>query len=478
MNVLLVEDKLEFAEENIIPVLRANGILLKHVTSLDCAISEIENQRYDYVILDLAIPENSALSSPSDVVYGTSFFAYLTKNKPGIPILVLTGQRGDEIADFLIENPVEAYFWNGVKEKNIIKFKRKRVVDIACDLVVEACRQLAEVEAIELIPADNVSLSFDEKRILRLFTKTQGGVIADVDQLNDGLSDASVFRIDVKDSNNSIILKALGKIGKPGAIDEEFRTYKKYSPRLQIGSAPNFIDTWFVGAQEHSGAFYQFADDYSENLFLLARYPEKFIMGITNTREILRRWHDSRSPAMQISICELRRKLLSDDKVTEDMRVFLGDVDWENFEKNLFQSNSSVQHGDLHCANVLVSNSAAPVIIDFNDVGSYPCGLDPVTLELSFIFHSSNAAESVDLYDSSPEVLSRWFDLNYITTLSGEYGDAIKFLRDWASSGAFADRQFAALVYSYSFKQLKYPDTDKAKAKALIKSAIDFFRNC
>jgi len=62
-------------------------------------------------------------------------------------------------------------------------------------------------------------------------------------------------------------------------------------------------------------------------------------------------------------------------------------VPWETIEKRAVTIRWCTQHGDFHPGNVLVGRDYTPTLIDFGRVGRAPASLDPLTLELSLLFH-------------------------------------------------------------------------------------------
>nr|BFE94182.1 hypothetical protein GCM10020185_47180 [Pseudomonas brassicacearum subsp. brassicacearum] len=77
-------------------------------------------------------------------------------------------------------------------------------------------------------------------------------------------------------------------------------------------------------------------------------------------------------------------------KKFSDIRKLIQHAWIENFEENLIQVNWGCTHSDLHGYNVLVSETRAPILIDYGDVAESACSVDPITLELSSIFFHVN----------------------------------------------------------------------------------------
>jgi hypothetical protein len=120
---------------------------------------------------------------------------------------------------------------------------------------------------------------------------------------------------------------------------------------------------------------------------------------------------------------------------------------------------------------VLVSADNSVVLIDYGDVAEGSASLDPITLELSLIFHP----HGVDL-GSWPtlEQARQWGELD--TYLVGS--PATEFVREcraWAGRVAAGQREIAAAAYSYLIRQVRYGDTNKDLALALLDGVRGFY---
>jgi aminoglycoside phosphotransferase (APT) family kinase protein len=135
------------------------------------------------------------------------------------------------------------------------------------------------------------------------------------------------------------------------------------------------------------------------------------------------------------------------------------------FEAHDIQTRWSRVHGDLHGGNVLLSEDRAAVLIDYGDVEDGPASLDPVTLELSLLFHK----QGVPLADwPSADQARQWGDLNtyFVGCPAASF---IRACRAWAGRAGAGQREEAAVAYSYLVRQPKYDDTNKE----LILSMLD-----
>ncbi len=125
-----------------------------------------------------------------------------------------------------------------------------------------------------------------------------------------------------------------------------------------------------------------------------------------------------------------------------------------------------IQHCDLHGLNVLVSDSNVPLLIDYDNYAARNCALDPVTLELSAIFHRDEGAQEARQGWPSAEQAASWHDLD--AYLEGcPYPEAIRACRAWAEDAAAGADELNATLMSVAMRQLCFENTDKDLARAL-----------
>ncbi len=109
------------------------------------------------------------------------------------------------------------------------------------------------------------------------------------------------------------------------------------------------------------------------------------------------------------------------------------------------------------------------MLIDFGDAGRSFSTVDPITLELSTIFHMQR--ERLPAGWPTEGILSQWSSIGSYTQGCG-FGPFIAACRDWANAEAASPEEVFAVAYGYAMRQLKYEDTDKALARSLIRVCI------
>src|SRR5690606_16003934 len=133
-------------------------------------------------------------------------------------------------------------------------------------------------------------------------------------------------------------------------------------------------------------------------------------------------------PQSRRTIAQYRRRLLSDGELAEIRKNF--DLAWvQDFENRSIQSRWACIHSDLHGFNILVSAQSAIVLIDYAEVGEGPVSLDPVTLELSILFHPEFTATNADW--PTLEQAKAWGNLA-IYLDNCPYQEFIRECRQWA----------------------------------------------
>ena len=466
MNILHVEDEIDWFERIVRPAL--NGIGAKsvsHAISYSKAIEIINSKNIDYIILDLAIPLDDE-NPTSDISNGLKLASYIRVNYPGTPLLILTGQQTEEAVEQFVEDEEVTIFWNG-KARSLVKVRPKRSLDKVIDLLKEAVEELAAIDSIE-IDAIDCELDELEQRVIRLFCKHNEAIAARIYTL-DGLSDAKVLRVNLINGLDKEFHWALAKIDTKVNIDIEDSNFNLYVNKLPVGSFPNLLNQYSAGCANKKGIFYQFAAKYNSDYFeILFNNEDIALQVLERIRAILDTWCNNKQ-VKQIQISDIRRKLCSDFKFNS-LGDTLNDFNLDVFERKISNTNSCIQHGDLHGKNILVSEEYSPIIIDYGDIKEASSVLDIVTLELSPYFHPATSGKV-----SPPiELFENWFDEDIHLSLS-PFPKVSEFLREWKNNNSFMAREYIVTVYAYAVRQLTYEGTNKSFALALIKSATSVY---
>lgn len=469
MNILQIEDEVDWFEETVKPLLHdigAKGIY--HADSFENAINILCENEIDYVVLDLAIPLNFDNPVP-DVSNGLRLASEIRTNYAGTPILILTGQQTEEAVERFVEDQEPTTFWDG-KRKSLVKVRPKRRVDKAISLLKEAVKELNAIDAIEIEEA-GCELSELEKRIIRIFCKENSAIAARVNSLNDGLSSAKVLQVNLIATNGQDIpWTSLVKIDTKNNIDREIDNFRNYVNKLPVASYPNILNEYVAGCADKKGVCYRFASLYNSNYFShLISNEENTLVILEKLKNILGTWSDNKE-VKQISIGAIRGLICPEHKFEKltDIRNRLG---LDEFEKKILNANYCIQHADLHGLNVLVSDDLYPILIDYSDIKLAPSVLDIVTLELSPFFHPHLRDQDMP----QMELFVNWFDNDKVLR-STPFPKVVAFLRDWKSENCFMEREYVATVYAYALRQLTHEGTNVEIALKLIERSVATFK--
>jgi CheY-like chemotaxis protein len=465
MKVLHVEDQPEFFEITKAQLTKIVGVEVFHASTHTEALSLLEDHHIDYAILDLAIPYQSLTDNP-DKAHGVSVAHKIRTQYPGTPILIFSAQSTEEEAEKFEEDDTHINFWDG-KYKNIVKIRNKRKLPEVIQLIKEANQSLIFLNQIEVIHNDKLVLDNIQTRVIQLFCIHKNAIAAKVESLDEGLSTSKVLRVTLLNDLGKEFFLALAKIDDKESIEAETDNFNSYIQRLPVACFPSFLDQYFAGCGQVKGVFFQYAENFSSDYFsLLLSSDQQAQKLIFEIKSLFNNWNIDKAPKL-LQISEIRNFLCSDKKFNQ-IKHYLQDLNIDEFEQKSLRVTMTIQHGDLHGKNILVSENNQPLIIDYGDIKIAPSTIDAVTLELSPFFHPSSR-DKVNLIDGLAE---NWFDdVNYIKYC--EFPLAFKTLREWARENAILRKEYAAVVYAYAVRQLTYEDTNKEFAIKLIHSAIE-----
>jgi CheY-like chemotaxis protein len=469
MRVLLVEDSTEFAKT----VERAAQSMpdcdLTWVGSRDSAIAALAGETFDLVILDRRIPSaDGVLDDHAD--HGWRIFTHLREEQPGTPVWFLTGS---EDADFAVEinntcGKIEDIHGRGTAEQMYQVFWKKRLADCVKSLRAFAEERAALGRIAIRSPAGSPQLSGDECRTLRIFGRRRNGTVVEMTVLGGGLSSSRVLKVIVKEANGLVRITAVAKVAPLTVIQDESARYNTDIVRLSPGGFPNLTQRIDAGAGKTGGLFYGMVGADVESLFDHLATGHEGVADIPATlRQIERPWYQAKQ-AETLRVAQIRRRFIGDAQLPA-IHAQLAGIDTSEIEAKMISAGQCCQHGDLHCANVVFDNTGRAMLIDFGDAGRSFSTVDPVTLELSTIFHMQHTRLPAGW--PSEAAMNQWWVIGDYTQ-GCAFGPFIAACRDWANGEAASPEEVFAVAYGYAMRQLKYDDTDKVLARALIRACI------
>lgn len=465
MHVLFVEDNSHFAE-TIVSVVGANfpGIFWDIVDNSSSAEKLLEEKFYDLVILDLCMP-NVPSGLEKNVEYGQHLFYLAQQMLPGTPTYILTGSELDSFATGLSRHGEQIRLWGAERKFSTVLYFRK---NNTVELVEELAGVYREVLAVNDVTINTrgklIDFAKGQERALKTFIRSVGGRDGVYYPLS-GLSGSLVGRVEVRDERLKTIGAFVAKLGSPSKIQKESESYARHVSLMPINTFTPLMSQMDKGIKDCSAIFYTLAEGYKETLFeVVRRDPESAIQVIRQVRESLDRWSSARE-VERVSIAEVRKAKLNDE-VFESLIKTYGLEDIRAVENIQINASVSCIHGDLHGGNVLVNQSGVPVLIDFGDVGHGYTGLDPISLEMSLVFHPDCVSSGISQEIRS--FLEHWPNIDKYSQAK-PFGRVVKYCRDWAYDICGDDRSVLATGYAFALRQLKYDTVAPDETVALIR---------
>jgi CheY-like chemotaxis protein len=469
MKLLYVEDKDDFADD-FAGLIRAriDGVDVAITRSYDEAIDQLGSHSYDLVILDLAIPRGN--DGVAHVEIGAELARRIAAEFAGTPIVIFTGQQDErETDELLYEMSRQVRYMGGAERPYLSVWRKDRLERVLAILESRRQEELA-ARSITLSNLANGALGAEcpeaDRKVIKGFCRFRGGARGRVRRLG-GLSGSSVYRVDVLAHDGAVLQRSVAKIDSGSSIDSELSNYNNLVTRLP-GGYPAAIPVDLIAGGSRRAAFYNLADGFDVDLFDLENRPAGLITAI---RQKLVNWHGNRANAT-VSIQAIVEEVAGERGLAKLLELAIPGMD--EVLGNQIDCFRSIQHGDLHGANILCKPDGSDVcIIDYGDVDEFVATFDTVTLELSVFFHpaSSNRVEIQTL----KRLASFWFDDARLET--GGFPRWLLDLRAWARGSALSHLEYAAVVLAYSARQLKYVDTDHELARTLIDAAMAELRD-
>jgi CheY-like chemotaxis protein len=459
MKILLIEDEA-----------RVRDIIRDAISPLDITLEvaaclveanlilDSKDQDFDLAICDLKIPTITG-AIDEHVDHGLSVLRRMIEIWPGVPIIVLSAfGTVDVVANMLLDARQVDIYGTGTTQP-MLKFIQKAKIIDAVAAINDSHTELQKLEQIELFAP---SLTDTFRTALRIYARRKGGASVIYRPLAGGRSGARTGLASIRDSSGAHAANIVSKLTTfQRAIEEKLRYTDYISGRLGAATFADLSDEVAAGCGTSAGLFYSVADSFDEDLFaLLRKSPQHAASAVEELRSMCSPWL-SGAPQTPKNWVDIRRLLISDD----DVALVEQDFDLHAIPRDrAIQTKWAVQHGDLHGSNILVNKEHRPVLIDYGRTGLATSVLDPVTLELSALFHPDSSMREESW--PSIEALESWDDLD--TYLDGcPYPDFIQACRTWSLNASVGRRDLYATVAAFCLRNLQYDDVDKAKALTL-----------
>lgn len=464
MKILLVEDEersVRDAMESIEREVRDAEVTV--AGSRDDALTALDRDDFDVILCDIRLPPHGD-SADIQEAHGLSVQAAIRSTCPGTPVIFLTGfATSRDTRGQLSLGGVDSVF--GIERYPLVDLVDKDDPVALEAKLAELSAGFQRVRSVELSGVDAAPAIF--QRAACLYALSSGHDRAEVTLLT-GASGATVGRVRLVGAQQTPAAIFL-KTADHRKANEEYRRYRQYvSNRL----APGFFAPTHEPVSGSLGRFSAIVStlaDGDKSLFdLVADAPETGPDLVHRLRAGMRPWTASLRGRMTTTLGDLRRRGLSDETLQDSSEA--ADLA-SNVEQIEVEVGEVICHGDLHGENVLVDSDGRPVLIDFADAGPGPAPFDPVTLELSLLFHPHGPARE-------SERPLNWFEWPDVDAFAGgsAFEPFIRATRAWAYELG-TEAEVMACAYAHALRQVKYDDVDSATAVAIASAAARLVEN-
>lgn len=462
MKVLIVEDEDASLEETLALLAEVDpGGEVLVAADRDTALRHLEEFEFDLIICDLKIPP-APNDLDADEAHGLAVHAGAQALCPGTPLIFLTGKATPtNVQRQLSFGAVADYYGMGPTPliQLAIKDGNRQEVRYITDMVAG----LRSLQQCTFVNSDSADMSELMTRAILSYAKRLSAIEVQVASLS-GLSGAEVARATFK-MRNGQTRSILIKLQSLEAAKDEMRRYEVNVPnKLRLGYFASTAGPPLEhGLRKGAALYYSLASDTS-SLFRVASEDAQAAASIIESMEQDHAPWTSEHHVNEVNVGDLRRSRLPD---THPGAARLLGTPWINEVESLeVPLQVCTTHGDLHGLNVLVDLEHRATLIDYGDVGVSSAALDPITLELSFLFHKEGPREAGN---RSLEQLEAWTNPGAYASGS-QYEPVLLACRAWAVRVAPA-RTLYATAYAHAVRQLKYGDVDPDRAMAVARGA-------
>lgn len=423
----------------------------------------LEDNEYDLIICDLALPADERRLDP-DTDQGLRLFELIRDGSQGTPVMILSGNADLQMMQRFFKRGRSADLYGTRTEQPLVQFYDKEQLPDCMSAVQAHIARVVQLDQLSIGVPDEIVLSLSDERALRIFGRRTGAARATVESLTGGLSGARTIRVAFQDATGASTGTVVVKLGALGSVAREAARYEEVAPLLPVGLGAHVLFVVDAGAGKRGALVYQLADEHTETLFgLLERHDAVALRATQRLRSRLTEWVTD-APTVDRSLTDLRRPLVSDLKLREAGRDFSTERDIA------VDVRESMAHGDLHGLNVLVNPNGEPTLIDYGEVRRANAALDPVTLELSAVFHPAMAGR---LNGWPTEAQARaWADIDaYCDGCPIE--EFVRECRAWAQDVSQDERELLATAYAFATRQIKYREATLPLAIAVADGVLE-----
>ncbi len=460
--LLLIEDdprEAQVLEEACCP--DPNSAAIDVVTNGSEAEAVIRDREYDLIICDLALPPDSRRLEP-EVGEGRRLFELVREHAQGTPIIILSAHAEIEMMPGFFTATASGDLYGTQTEQPLVQFFPKERLSACVESVQSHIARIGVLDGLEL--ETPIALGLSDERALKIYGRRIGATTGQLEPLDGGLSDAKTFKLSYADTTGNSVGHVVAKLGDLRDVVAENAKYEQLAAMLPVGLGALVLWVVQVGAGHRGALIYQLADQHTQSLFgLVANHESEAATIVQRLEGRLKEWTDD-GPVVVKSLIDLRRHLIPD----LDLQDAIGAVFNERGVE--LSVREAMAHGDLHGLNVLVNENNEPTLIDYGEVRRAHAALDPVTLELSILFHPAMIDKLGDWPTETQA--NAWIDLDqYCVNCPVE--DYVRSCRAWAERVAVDEDEILAAAYCYAIRQVKYADAPRVLATAVARGAFE-----
>lgn len=267
IRVLLVEDDGEF-QESVVDILNRAGfdVNVKIAESKSSAIDVIDEDEFDYIILDQKIPTEDGMLD-AETEHGRAVLEYILNQKIGTPICILTALSAERYFSTILRANKTLDIWGSGGKHPTIDHLKKGDLDKLPSIVGEVFKAIYGLGSVDIgFSNGKLEIKPQVKKLIRIFVLRVKGARCVIGSLSGGLSDSDVFRVDVIDDKGAIVQNAVLKIGDAEMVSSEQANFQ-YILRLNHDAAPHFLEAIEYGASKKAAVAFQLARDFDRCLF-------------------------------------------------------------------------------------------------------------------------------------------------------------------------------------------------------------------
>jgi CheY-like chemotaxis protein len=432
------------------------------------AEEKIRSAEFDLIICDLALPADARQGDPQ-VTEGQRLFEMIRTQAPGTPVYILSGNADLHMMERFISMGGSADLYGSRTEEPLVRFFQKWHLPDCVEAVQALIGKTVNVDAFPL-EAEDLALGLSDERTLKIYARTQGAKFGSVSALDGGLSDARTLKLELHEDNGGSATRIVAKIGDLRKVLREADRFSQIAPRIPLGLGAHLLQIIKAGAGGRGALIYEFAQDYTATLGgkVLSREDEAAAGVVGFLERGLEDWTKD-APEVETTLARLRRELVTDAELRG------ADIDIPDERELDVVVHETTSHRDLHGFNVLVNEQNEPTLIDYGEVGKANAALDPVTLELSILFHPG-MADAMGDWPSTKQAES-WIELEPFL-VGCPVPRFVAACRSWAEASGAGTEELLATSYAYALRQTKYKGLNSELGVAIARGAHQRLRTC